>query len=261
MSTLIDRLRLLWQTARRWLLSERTSLGERGRRDERHPAGSDSSGTRALKDADPRTEPPQTEDVETVSTSQAVVPAEPPIDVEPPPPAPIEAPLPPAQTFEATPPPAAETTTGAPGGKAWPMHKPQQREKDIWFKEKRKRRPKTELLDGTSLTPKPPRKPKPQEFVEQHEWRPAKTDEDGLYLEWPIDPYNEDAGIFYFRGALLDRLDNYFRAIGRTRKAYWDAYQIYSRVGGVIVPSRALASEYRRDAFADEGLRPKRRLG
>lgn len=66
---------------------------------------------------------------------------------------------------------------------------------------------------------------------------------------WDLRPQSEDTGVFYFRGALLDRLDIYFRAVARMKKAHRDAYDIYTRVGGTMIPSNSLASMCTLPAF------------
>jgi len=78
---------------------------------------------------------------------------------------------------------------------------------------------------------------------------------DGTYHH-RLFPHNDDSGIFYFRGALLDHLDKYFIAINRMRRADPDAYDIYARVGGTLEPNSSLASMSRLPALWDD---PKRR--
>jgi len=58
-------------------------------------------------------------------------------------------------------------------------------------------------------------------------------------------PHNDDAGIFYFRGHLLDELDIYFHMIHRLRGADPDAYALHSKVGCTLEPNLTLLSMHR----------------
>jgi hypothetical protein len=55
-------------------------------------------------------------------------------------------------------------------------------------------------------------------------------------------PHNEDAGIFHFRGHLLEQLDQYFVAIAHMKAADRDAYDVFSRVGANVMPCETLGS-------------------
>ena len=67
--------------------------------------------------------------------------------------------------------------------------------------------------------------------------------------KWDLRPQSEDTGVFYFRGALLDRLDVYFRAIARMKRAHRDAYNLYTQIGGTMIPENTLGAAYQLPAF------------
>ncbi len=58
-------------------------------------------------------------------------------------------------------------------------------------------------------------------------------------------PHNDDAGIFYFRGHLLDALDVYFAIMHRLRGADPDAYALHAKVGCTLEPDMTLLSLHR----------------
>ena len=125
----------------------------------------------------------------------------------------------------------------------------QRRERDVWLPTLPPRPRKQRLRDSTA-PPRPRRqtKPRPEE--------PADDDPEHRTV-WPLDPYNEDSGVFYFRGALLERLDSYFRAIARMRRADNDAYGLYARIGSAVVPHKALGSAWHLPAiWRDPDKRP-----
>jgi hypothetical protein len=66
---------------------------------------------------------------------------------------------------------------------------------------------------------------------------------------WSFARDSEDSGVFYFRGALLDRLDHYFRMLARMRHGDRDAYDLYSKVGGVMLPHSAMGATHELPAF------------
>jgi hypothetical protein len=69
--------------------------------------------------------------------------------------------------------------------------------------------------------------------------------------------HNEDSGVFYFRGAVLEQLDRSFRIIARLRLHDDDAYELYSRIGATVVPERAVTSVHRLPAiWNDSATRP-----
>lgn len=56
----------------------------------------------------------------------------------------------------------------------------------------------------------------------------------------PIEPaagkFDADSGEFYFREAILDQLDYYFTCIRRMKNKDPDAFGLYSRIGGLVMP-------------------------
>ena len=102
------------------------------------------------------------------------------------------------------------------------------RKKDVWLPgrepKKRERKPRD------PNAPKPVRTPKPVEQVDASE--PVDVDFDmrrqGV----------EEAGTFYFRGALLDDLPKYFRSLRRLRGADPNVYNLCCKVGMSLIPTR-----------------------
>jgi len=62
----------------------------------------------------------------------------------------------------------------------------------------------------------------------------------------------EDSGEFYFREAILDQLDYYMKCLARMRRADLDSYQLYSELGGNVLPEGALSWFAKVGAFKDE---------
>ena len=118
--------------------------------------------------------------------------------------------------------------------------------------ERRRRRERDHWLHPVrpAAVPRAPRAPrKPRSVVELA----PREEEDVSALhragQWDLRRESEDSGVFYFRGALLDRLDHYFHAVARMKKAHRDAYEIYTRVGGVMIPVHAAAAVYELPSF------------
>ena len=129
---------------------------------------------------------------------------------------------------------------------AIPTPKRPHRERDQWLHPIHKpHKPR-----DPSLPPKPR---KPRTVIELDT---DKDPDEGPWLhhgdkpnEWDLRRESEDSGVFYFRKDLLDRLDLYFRAIARMKKAHRDAYDLYTQMGGTMVPHAAMAAVYELPAF------------
>jgi hypothetical protein len=57
-------------------------------------------------------------------------------------------------------------------------------------------------------------------------------------LELAAGKYDLESGEFYFREAILDKLDYYFSCLKRVRKHDPESYDLYSRVGAMLMPQR-----------------------
>lgn len=67
--------------------------------------------------------------------------------------------------------------------------------------------------------------------------RPAK-EEPSAPTRKPRKPRPEVYGSFYFRDAILDQLDHYFVILGRMKKGDRQSYDLFSRIGAHITPTR-----------------------
>ena len=72
-----------------------------------------------------------------------------------------------------------------------------------------------------------------------------------------FDPALQNLGEFYFRKDILDQIEQYFKIIRRMKKHDRDAYHLYSKTGGIIVPEVTFPSGLNRrvDSYVNE-VRP-----
>jgi hypothetical protein len=82
-------------------------------------------------------------------------------------------------------------------------------------------------FDPAPAAPTPPAAPAPRAKT-----RPAAPDGDA----------SEAFGHFYFKDTILDQLDGYRHYVKRMRKIDPDTYELYKRIGAVVVPHRTWAS-------------------
>lgn len=66
----------------------------------------------------------------------------------------------------------------------------------------------------------------------------------------------EAGGGFYFRGAILDQLEQYFTYIRRMRRADPDAYALFSQIGAAVLPAGMEIPSTELSAFWKKGNRP-----
>src|SRR5262245_48076553 len=110
-------------------------------------------------------------------------------------------------------------------------HRRPRRERDVFVK--------PVLPPELVSAPPKPKRPRAQRTVLHI--KPPEPEEPAPIKGWHFGREDvEEHGTFYFRGALLNELERYFRVIARMKRASVDAYDLYSKIGATLIPPRIL---------------------
>lgn len=97
------------------------------------------------------------------------------------------------------------------------------------------------------LPPEPPPFDPIRDIIEKPDARQWRRPRSRTFV---APPPEKEEGEFYFRGSILDQLDNYFAILKRMKRADRDSYEIYSRIGVNLIPISV------RDLLLTEPLSP-----